>query len=159
MQSLDYEGVKKEAKYYCPQFQDYLIYDSCKSVHQKISATRKHQVVSGSLMPTKLEDKSNEDMKSRVQCGKDITVYCKDDNEAICSDCKTLKHRNCSSSTIEEAFVSLDTADRNSTKERMKALKAKLEMLQMKRKEDTENQDERVSGHCDKVEERTHEKD
>ena len=137
----DYEGVKRKAKYYCPHCQDYLC-DSCKLAHQKMSASRKHQVVSGSLMPTKLEDKGNEDFKSSVQCscnGKDVTIYCKDDNEAICVDCKTLKHRNCSSSKIEEACANLDTTDTKSTNERMKALKTKLEMLQQKRKEDTEN--------------------
>ena len=137
----DYEGVKKEAKYYCPQCKDYLC-DSCKLAHQKISATRKHQVVSGSLMPTKREDKSNEDIKCRVQCScnvKDVTVYCKDDNEVMCVDCKTLKHRNCRSSKIEEACAGLDTANTKSTKERMKTLKTKLEMLQQKRTEDMEN--------------------
>ena len=137
----DYEGVKRKAKYYCPQCHDYLC-DSCKSVHQKISATRKHLVVFGSLMPTKREDKSNEDIKSRFQCScnrKDVTVYCKDDNEVMCVDCKTLKHRNCRSSKIEEACAGLDTADTNSTKERMKAVKTKLEILQQKRTEDTEN--------------------
>ena len=60
----NYEGVKKEAKFYCPQCQDYLC-DSCKSAHQKMSASRNHKVVAGSAMPRKLENKSNEGIKAR----------------------------------------------------------------------------------------------
>ena len=136
----DYGGVKKAAQYYCPQCQDYLC-DACKSVHQNISSTRSHKIVSGNLMPTKQDNKTNEGIKHAVQCpcsGKDITIYCKDHNDVICVDCKTLKHRNCNSSTIDEASADLGTADSNATKERMKALKSKLEKLQQRRSEDAE---------------------
>ena len=61
----DYEGVKKEARHYCPQCKEYLC-DGCKSVHQKIAATRSHKTVSGSLMPTNQENKTNEGIKRAV---------------------------------------------------------------------------------------------
>ena len=137
-----YEGAKKEAQYYCPQCPDYLC-DSCKSVHQKISSTRSHKVVSGSLIPKKSENKTSEGIKQRVQCPcngeKDVTIYCKDHIKVICVDCKTLKHRNCNSSTIDEASADSDTIDTTTTKERMKTLKAKLEKLQQRRNVDAEN--------------------
>ena len=136
----NYEGVKKEAKFYCPQCQDYLC-DSCKSVHQKISATRSHKVVSGSLMPKKPESKTTESTKRYIKCQcneKDITIYCHDHYEAICVDCKTLKHRNCNTVTIEEASADLDKTDTDATKERMKTLKDKLEKVQQKENEDAE---------------------
>ena len=137
----DYEGVSQVAKFYCPQCQDYLC-DSCKSVHQKISATRSHKIISGSLMPKKPENKTNEGIKRAVQCpcnGNDVTLYCKDHNEAMCIDCKTLNHRNCISSTIDEAYADSDTTATNATKERMKTLKAKVENLQQRRSRDTDN--------------------
>ena len=136
----DYEGVKEVAKHYCSQCQDYLC-DSCKAAHQKMSASRSHKVVSGSLMPKKTENKTNEGIKRGVQCpcnGKDVTLYCKDHNEVICIDCKTLKHRNCNSSTIEEACADLDTTETNATKERMETLKATVEKLQQRRNDDVE---------------------
>ena len=137
----DYGGIKKEAKYYCPQCQDYLC-DACKSVHQNISSTRSHKIVSGSLMPTKQENKTNEGIKQGVQCpcgGKNITLYCKDHTKVMCVDCKTLKHRNCNCLTIEEASADSETTETNTTKERMKTLKAKLEKLQQRRNVDVEN--------------------
>ena len=138
--ACDYGGVKKEAKFYCPQCQDYLC-DSCKSVHQNISATRSHKVVSRSLMPKKPESKTTESTKRYIKCQcneKDITIYCHDHYEAMCVDCKTLKHRNCSTVTIEEASADLDKTDTDATKERMKALKDKLEKVQQKENEYTE---------------------
>ena len=136
----NYEGVKKEAKFYCPQCQDYLC-DSCKSVHQNISATRSHKVVSGTLMPKKPESKTTESTKRYIKCQcneKDMTIYCHDHYEAICVDCKTLKHRNCNTVTIEEASADLDKTDTDATEERMKTLKDKLEKAQQKENEDAE---------------------
>ena len=136
----DYEGVKKEAKHYCPQCQDYLC-DSCKLTHQKFSSTRKHQLVSGSSLPNKPEERTNEDIKRGIQCpcnGNDVTIYCKDHNEVLCVDCKTLKHRNCNSSTIDEVCADSDKTDTKATKERMKTFKSKLENLQQTRNEDTD---------------------
>ena len=137
----DYEGIKIEAKFYCPQCQDYLC-DSCKSAHQKISATRRHKIVSGSEMPRKQENKPNEGIKGEVQCpcsGKGITIYCKDHNEVMCVDCKTIKHRNCRTSTVDEACGDLVTTDINETKDRMNALKTKLDTLRQRRNEDAGN--------------------
>ena len=151
----NYEGVKKEAKFYCPQCQDYLC-DSCKSVHQKISATRSHEVVSGSLMPKKPESKTTESIERNIKCQcneKDITIYCQDHNKVLCFDCKTLKHRNCKTATIEEASADLDETDTDATKERMNTLKDKLEKLQQKENEDAEKLAVQAAGCRDNVEE------
>ena len=137
----EYEGVKKEAQYYCPQCKDHLC-DPCQSVHQKISSTRSHKIVSGSLMPTKPENINHENIKQMVQCpcgGKDITIYCKDHIKVMCVDCKTLKHRNCNCLAIEDACADSNKMDANATKERMETLKAKFENLQQRRNEDAEN--------------------
>ena len=151
----DYEGIKIVAIFYCPQCQDYLC-DSCKSAHQKISASRSHKVVSGSSMPRKQENKAHEEIKRNVQCacnGKDIEFYCKDHNKVMCVDCKTLKHRNCKASTVDEACGDLVTTDINETKERMHAFKTKLESLRQSRNEDAENLTIQAAGCRDKVEE------
>ena len=151
----NYEGVEKEAKFYCPQCQDYLC-DSYKSAHQKMSASRNHKVVAGSAMPRKLENKSNEGIKGNVQCpcsGKYIEIYCKDHNEVMCIDCKTLKHRNCKTSTVDEVCGDLGTTDINETKERMDALKTKLETLRQCRNEDAKNLTGQAAECRDKVEE------
>ena len=138
----DYEGVKKEAKFYCPQCQDYLC-DSCKVTHQKFSSTRKHQLVSGILMPVKHREHGNLDapISRSVRCictVKNITVYCKDHNDAVCVDCKTLKHRNCKTLTIEEACADFDAATPDATKERMNKIKAEFDTLRHSRNADLE---------------------
>ena len=151
----DYGGVKKEAKFYCPQCQDYLC-DSCESVHHKISSTRYHEVFSGSSMPRNQGNKSREEIKGKVQCpcnGKDIEFYCKDHNKVMCVDCKTIKHRNCKTSTVDEACGDLGTTDIQETKERMDALKTKLETLRQRRNEDAENLTVQAAECRDKVEE------
>ena len=138
----DYEGVKKEAKFYCPQCQDYLCV-SCKVTHQKFSSTRKHQLVSGSLMPVKHREHGNldEPISRSVLCictVKNITIYCKDHNEALCVDCKTLKHRNCKTLTIEEACADFDAATPDATKEKMNVIKEKFDTLRHSRNADLE---------------------
>ena len=151
----NYEGVKKEAKFYCPQCQDYLC-DSCKSAHQKMSASRNHKVVSGSAIPRKQANKSTEGIKGKVQCpcsGKDIAIYCKDHKKVMCVDCKTLNHRNCKTSTVDEACGDLSTTDINETKERMIVIKTKLKTLRQSRNENAENLTIQAAECRDKVEE------
>ena len=138
----DYDGVKKGAKHYCPQCQSYLC-DSCKSTHQKFSSTRKHQPISGNLMLIKHENNSysSEDAIKSMQCscnGKNVSIYCKEHNEVLCLECKALKHRTCNSSTIDEACADSETIDNNATKERMKTVEMKLEILQQRRNKDVE---------------------
>ena len=107
-------------------------------------------------MPKKPESKATESTKRGIKCQcneKDITIYCHDHNEVICVDCKTLKHRNCKISTIEEASADLDKTDTDATKERMKTLKDKLEKVQQKENEDAENLTAQSSKCRDNVEE------
>ena len=71
----------------------------------------------------------------------------------MCIDCKTLKHRNCKTSTVDEVCGDLGTTDINETKERMDALKTKLETLRQCRNEDAENLTVQAAECWDKVEE------
>ena len=71
----------------------------------------------------------------------------------MCIDCKTLKHRNCKTSTVDEVCGDLGTTDINETKEKMDALKTKLETLRQCRNEDAENLTVQAAECRDKVEE------
>ena len=151
----DYEGVKKEAKFYCPQCQDYLC-DSCKVTHQKFSSTRKHQVVSGILKPTKHRDTCHFNEPRAAQCicsGNDMTIYCKDHNDVMCMDCKTLKHRNCKTTSVDEVCDNVDATYTDATKEQMEALRDKLEEFEHRRQVDAENLFTKTADCRDKVEE------
>ena len=151
----NYDGVKKEAKFYCPQCDDYLC-DSCKVTHQKFSSTRKHQLASGTLLPRTHRDNDHLNESRTIQCtcsGNDVAIYCKDHNEVMCVDCKTLKHRNCKNASIDEACDDLDTTGTDETKERMEALRGKLGELQKRRKGDLGNLTTKTADCRDKVEE------
>lgn len=121
----EYEGIKTEAKHFCPECGDYLC-QSCKMTHQKLSVTRKHQVVSGSKMPKKGETPKEPQLPNIALCSCNseyVKIYCEDHNEVICVNCKILKHRSCNSVEIEVKCNAIESTTTESTHQRMIEMK------------------------------------
>lgn len=137
-----YEGDKRGANFFCQDCIEYLC-DACKLAHQKLAATRKHQVVSKGSMPLKRYLTTNFQEENEILCtcndGKKVTVYCKFHNKVICLDCKKLKHRRCESLSIEQACVEFIPCNREQTLQQINELIKEVRMLKIKRSEDMDN--------------------
>ena len=137
-----YEGVKKDAVIYCYQCQDYLC-SSCKSTHQKLSVTRKHQVVPCDSMPRKGNSKTeslNQNIAVKCSCNnKVVKVYCEGHTVVICTDCQKLKHRNCKTSTFDEALAETKQTNKEQTSRHVQELRENVETMREKRSNDLDN--------------------
>ena len=136
-----YDGERKEAIVYCIQCEDYLC-SSCSSAHQKLSMSRNHQVVLGSAIPRKGTSKtgtSSQIVVVKCSCNcKDVSIYCKDHNDAICVDCQRLKHRTCQSVSIDIACKQAKLLDKEATLKTVQGLKEKVEKFKADRNDDNE---------------------
>ena len=140
----------REAKYYCPDCEDHLCME-CENHHKKVKATRFHDIVSVA------DRNANAEAKTQVKrlichCGQneEVNFYCGEHDSCFCSLCKNVKHRRCSTVSIDEAssgasvvsdFITL--AERTDSlidkatelKVEHKELKEKLEQLEERGKE------------------------
>ena len=94
-----------EAKYYCPDCEDYLCND-CENHHKKVKATRFHAIVSvDEMSKTNSELKKRQAMKHLCPCSQneEINYYCKDHDDCFCLLCKNVKHRRCRTAAVDEA--------------------------------------------------------
>ena len=93
----------REAKYYCPDCEDHLCME-CENHHKKVKATRFHDIVSVA------DRNANAEAKTQVKklicpCGQneEVNFYCGEHDSCFCSLCKNVKHRRCSTVSIDEA--------------------------------------------------------
>lgn len=148
-----YESVRAEAKYFCPECEDYLC-DPCKMAHQKLSSTRRHQIVCGSKMPKKGDTLKESHFSNIFLCScntKDVTLYCKDHDKVICVDCNVIKHRRCKIFEIDTKCADSEEFNTQLMEQHINELTKKIEILQKRRNEDIydlTNQEKRA---CDIV--------
>lgn len=97
----------EEAKYFCPECEDYLC-QSCETHHKKVKATRFHEIVSIDEAAIKVMKEKRREGKPSVKmicsCGQDeeTSFYCQDHDACFCLLCKSVKHRRCNASSLEE---------------------------------------------------------
>ena len=133
------DGVEKEAKFKCLNCDENLC-PACKDYHKKFKATKAHKLV-------KLEEVASEysaegRMTYGVPCNcsqnQIVEIYCEEHSAVICSICKTIKHRNCKTSAIQDN-ISRDTKNRFlSTLEKAISLRNKIENCKRDREDQLE---------------------
>ena len=137
----EYDGLKRQAIFFCAECGDYLC-ESCEQSHKKFSRTRKHELVSGSMMPKRGESLEQETLCAVVLCScnkKEVTMYCKDHDTVVCRDCQTLEHRNCQMSKNSEESSSFDYKIADQTLKNLNDILEKLTQLQHSRTKDLQN--------------------
>ena len=67
---------------------------------------------------------------------KQVALYCQDHNDVVCSDCKALNHRRCTTSPIDEESKHFDIASTDSTVSCMNELRDKVTALRNRREKD-----------------------
>lgn len=112
-EAFDYEcdackldGNIREAKHYCPACEDYLCI-TCETHHKKVKATRFHEIISVDEVTNKDSESkaSTQEIRSVCPCGqnKEINYYCRDHDDCFCLLCNNIKHRKCSTLSMNEA--------------------------------------------------------
>ena len=104
--SCEYDHISKKAAAYCHECAEYLC-ESCKTAHGKVKLTRSHKLLSGKLMPPKRSAGKMLDLDTVLcSCMKhEVSIYCKEHCILVCVNCRTLHHRRCKTSDIDEEIL------------------------------------------------------
>ena len=117
-----YNGTEKEATHFCEDCKEHLC-QNCTDAHKGLRISRNHQVspLKNVLAQTTLTQSCN------VFCGctmnLEVTVYCEDHLDVICSSCKTLTHGKCKTVLISQKCVPYTPAQLSVVAQKAAALK------------------------------------
>ena len=133
----EYDHISKKAASYCQECADYLC-EGCKTAHGKLKLTRSHKLLSGELMPPK-RSAGKMQVLDTVLCSclkHEVSIYCKEHCSLLCVNCRTLHHRRCKTSDIDEEILSFDVDNTKTTIDNLNALNINISTLQERREND-----------------------
>ena len=133
----EYDHISKKAAAYCHECAEYLC-EWCKTAHGKVTLTRSHKLLSGELMPPK-RSAGKMQVLDTVLCScmkHEVSIYCKDHCSLVCVNCRTLQHRRCKTSDIDEEILSFDVDNTKTTIDNFNALNKSISTLQESREND-----------------------
>ena len=133
----DYDHISKKAAAYCHECAEYLC-EGCKTAHGKLKLTRSHKLLSGELMPPK-RSAGKMQVLDTVLCSclkHEVSIYCKEHCSLVCVDCRTLHHRRCKTSDIDEEILSFNVDNTKTTIDNFNALNKNISTLQESREHD-----------------------
>ena len=132
-----YDHISKKAAAYCHECAEYLC-EWCKTAHGKVKLTRSHKLLSGELMPPK-RSAGKMPVIDTVLCScmkHEVSIYCKEHCILVCVNCRTLHHRRCKTSDIDEEILSFDVDNTKTTIDNFNALNKNISTLQESREND-----------------------
>ena len=133
----DYDHISKKAAAYCHECAEYLC-EGCKTAHGKLKLTRSHKLLSGELMPPK-RSAGKMQVLNTVLCScmkHEVSIYCKEHCSLVCVNCRTLHHRRCKTSDIDEEILSFNVDNTKTTIDNFNALNKNISTLQENREHD-----------------------
>ena len=133
----DYDHISKKAAAYCHECAEYLC-EGCKTAHGKLKLTRSHKLLSGELMPPK-RSAGKMQVLNTVLCScmkHEVSIYCKEHCSLVCVNCRTLHHRRCKTSDIDEEILSFNVDNTKTTIDNFNALNKNISTLQESREHD-----------------------
>ena len=102
------DGIRKKAVVYCPTCEEKMC-NQCLEWHKKLKATKSHAVQPATIGMDQKATSQNpnstmETIATICSCNQkcEVSEFCKDHQELICSTCASVKHRACKISTIDE---------------------------------------------------------
>ena len=132
-----YDHISKKAATYCHECAEYLC-EGCKTVHGIVKLTRSHKLLSGELMPPK-RSAGKMQVLDTILCScikHEVSIYCKEHCSLVCVNCKTLHHRRCKTSDIDEEIPSFNVDYTKTTIDNFNALNKNISTLQESRESD-----------------------
>ena len=133
----EYDHISKKAAAYCHECAEYLC-EWCKTAHGKVKLTRSHKLLSGELMPPK-RSAGKMPVIDTVLCScmkHEVSIYCKEHCSLVCVNCRTLHHRRCKTSDIDEEILSFDVDNTKTTIDNSNVLNRNISTLQESREND-----------------------
>ena len=133
----EYDHTSKKAAAYCHECAEYLC-EGCKTAHGKLKLTRSHKLLSGELMPPK-GSAGKMQVLNTVLCScmkHEVSIYCKEHCSLVCVNCRTLHHRRCKTSDIDEEILSFDVDNTKTTIDNYNALNKNISTLKESREND-----------------------
>ena len=133
----EYDHISKKAAAYCHECAEYLC-EWCKTTHGKLKLTRSHKLLSGELMPPK-RSAGKMQVLDTVLCScmkHEVSIYCKEHCSLVCVNCRTLHHRRCKTSDIDEEILSFNVDNTKTTIDNFNALNKNISTLQESREHD-----------------------
>ena len=133
----DYDHISNKAAAYCHECAEYLC-EGCKTAHGKLKLTRSHKLLSGELMPPK-RSAGKMQILNTVLCScmkHEVSIYCKERCSLVCVNCRTLHHRRCKTSDIDEEILSFNVDNTKTTIDNFNALNKNISKLQESREHD-----------------------
>ena len=133
----EYDHISKEAAAYCHECAEYLC-EGCKAAHGKLKLTRSHKLLSGESMPPK-RSAGKMQVLNTVLCScmkHEVSIYCKEHCSLVCVNCRTLHHRSCKTSDIDEEILSFNVDNTKTTIDNFNALNKNISTLQESREHD-----------------------
>ena len=133
----EYDHISKKAAAYCHECAEYLC-EWCKTAHGKVKLTRSHKLLSGELMPPK-RSAGKMQVLDTVLCScikHEVSIYCKEHCSLVCVNCRTLHHRRCKTSDIDEEILSFDVDNTKTTIDNSNVLNKNISTLQESREND-----------------------
>ena len=127
----EYDHTSKKAAAYCHECAEYLC-KGCKTAHGKLKLTRSHKLLSGELMPPK-RSAGKMQVLNTVLCScmkHEVSIYCKEHCSLVCVNCRTLHHRICKTSDIDEEILSFNVDNTKTTIDNFNALNKNISTLQ-----------------------------
>ena len=132
-----YDHISKKAATYCHECAEYLC-EGCKTAHGIVKLTRSHKLLSGELMPPK-RSAGKMQVLDTILCScikHEVSIYCKEHCSLVCVNCKTLHHRRCKTSDIDEEIPSFNVDYTKTTIDNFNALNKNISTLQESRESD-----------------------
>ena len=132
-------NANKEANHYCKECNEYLC-NACNDSHGKLRISKDHKVLSGSEMPrvfTNITQQTSFTLYCSCYQYREVEFFCEDHDKAMCSSCKTVKHRKCKSVSLQEKCCSYTTTRLSSVLQAAKTVKTQIDQLQHQRNADS----------------------
>ena len=133
----EYDHISKKAAAYCHECAEYLC-EWCKTAHGKLKLTRSHKLLSGELIPPK-RSAGKMLVLDTVLCScmkHEVSIYCKEHCSLVCVNCRTLHHRRCKTSDIDDEILNFDVDNTKTTIDNFNALNKNISTLQESREND-----------------------
>ena len=103
-------GIQINCSHYCKTCAEYLC-TGCKDLHEMFKATRNHVVVSSEEAGPDVHKASQFKVYCACDQALEVSVYCEIHNEAVCNTCKSVKHRKCNITTLQEKGATYKLSD------------------------------------------------
>ena len=132
--------VERRASHYCQDCPEYLC-DHCEDHHRKLTLTKNHKIVSGSMVPTVTSTRVRPGIVVYCNCNKnqEVQYVCDDHQDIVCDSCKHTKHYKCKVSRIQDKGSSYTWSRIDTVMSKIKALKDDYDQLKTTRYDESKS--------------------